>query len=75
MGKHMTTESAVRILAGGMILLSLTLYALVSPWALLLAGFVALNLMQSAVTGFCPAEKVLVRLGVGSCSDPRPTQT
>jgi len=71
----MTTESAVRILAGSMILLSLTLYVLVSPWALLLAGFVALNLIQSAVTGVCPAEKVFVRLGVGSCGGPRAAQT
>lgn len=70
----MRTESAIRILAGAMILLSLTLYVLVSPWALLLAGFVALNLMQSAVTGFCPAEKVLVRLGVGSRGDQRSAQ-
>ena len=66
----MNTESAIRILAGSMVLLSLVLNAFVSPWALLLAGFVALNLIQSAFTGFCPAEKVFARLGMeaASCS-------
>jgi hypothetical protein len=63
----MTTESAIRILAGSMILLSLALYELVSAWGLFLALFVALNLIQSAFTGFCPAEKVLVAFGVGKC--------
>lgn len=63
----MSTESAIRILAGSMISLSLVLYLFVSPWALLLAVFVAANLIQSAFTGFCPAEKVFVRLGIGSC--------
>jgi len=64
----MTTENAIRILAGSMILLSLGLFLLVGPMGLLLAGFVALNLIQSAFTGFCPAEKVFRRLGIGSAS-------
>jgi hypothetical protein len=66
----MSTESAIRILAGTMIVLSLVLYFFVSPWGLLLAAFVALNLIQSALTGFCPAEKIFARLGLspGSCS-------
>lgn len=59
----MTTERAVRLLAGALVATSLTLGTLVSPLWLLLAAFVALNLMQSAVTGFCPAEKILRRLG------------
>jgi hypothetical protein len=63
-----TTESAIRILAGSMILASLLLYQLVSPWGLLLALFVALNLIQSAFTGFCPAEKVFSALGIGKGS-------
>ena len=66
----MTSESAIRVLAGSMIMLSLLLSQLVSPWALLLALFVALNLIQSAFTHFCPAEKVFIALGIGtpSCS-------
>ena len=35
---------------------------------LILAGFVGLNLMQSSLTGFCPAESMLRRLGVQSCA-------
>jgi hypothetical protein len=61
----MTTEAAIRILAGSMILVSLLLFVFVSPYGLLLALFVALNLIQSAFTGFCPAEKVFIALGVG----------
>lgn len=61
----MTIESAVRAMAGSMILLSLVLYQLVSPWGLLLSAFVGLNLLQSAFTGFCPAEKIFATLGVG----------
>lgn len=68
----MTIESAIRLLAGSLILLSLALSQLVSPWGLLLAAFVGLNLAQSALTGFCPAESILKRLGVGgSCCAPR----
>lgn len=61
----MTTEAAVRITAGTMICASLALYAWVSPWGLLLALFVGANLIQSAFTGFCPAERVFRALGVG----------
>ena len=59
----MTTERAVRLLAGSLVALSLLLGYFVSPAWHLLAAFVALNLMQSAFTGVCPAEKVLRRLG------------
>jgi hypothetical protein len=61
----MSIESAIRLLAGSLVLLSLALGQLVSPWWLLLAAFVGLNLSQSAITGFCPAEVILKRLGVG----------
>jgi hypothetical protein len=59
----MTTERGVRLLAGSLVGISLTLGYLVSPAWLLLGAFVSLNLMQSAFTGFCPAEKILRRLG------------
>lgn len=62
----MTLESAIRLLAGSLILTSVALSLLASPWWLLLTGFVGLNLAQSALTGFCPAEAVLKRLGVGA---------
>lgn len=62
----MTTESYIRILAGTLVLVSVALAHFVSPWWLLLAMFVGLNLIQSAFTGFCPAEIVLHKLGLGS---------
>ena len=62
----MTMESIIRIFAGCMILVSLALYFAVGVWGLALALFVALNLIQSAFTGFCPAECILKRLGVGT---------
>jgi len=61
----MTIENAIRILAGTMVLISLALAHWVNPWFLLLAAFVGVNLIQSAFTGFCPAEIILKKLGVG----------
>jgi hypothetical protein len=63
----MYTEQAIRILAGLMVLTSLGLaHFLEQPWWLLLAAFVALNLIQSAFTGFCPPEWLLRKLGMTS---------
>jgi hypothetical protein len=59
-------DRAVLALAGTMILLSAVLAALVSPWWLLLTAFVGLNLLQSSITGFCPAAVVFRRFGVSS---------
>lgn len=61
----MKLENAIRLLAGSLVLLSLVLAHFVSPWWLLLAAFVALNLIQSAFTSFCPAENILRKLSVG----------
>lgn len=70
----MTIESAIRLLAGSLVLLSLALAHLFSPWWLLLAAFVGLNLAQSSITGFCPAEGILKRIGVGGgCAVRRET--
>ncbi len=63
----MTAENAIRVLAGTMILGSAALAHYVSPKWLFLTAFVGLNLIQSAFTGFCPAEIVLKKLGVGGC--------
>ena len=59
----MNIESFIRMLAGSVVLLSLALAQWVSPWWLLLAAFVGVNLIQSAFTGFCPPSLVLRRLG------------
>lgn len=73
----MKMEYAIRILAGTMVLISISLAHWVSEWWLLLAAFVGVNLIQSALTGFCPAEHILARLGVGktggSCCSSSPT--
>ncbi len=65
----MTTEKAIRIMAGLFILTSLALGVEGSPvfvargW-LWFTAFVGANLFQSALTGFCPAELVLRKLGM-----------
>jgi hypothetical protein len=61
----MKLENAIRALAGTMILASLALAHYVSANWLWLTAFVGANLLQSAFTGFCPAETVLKKLGVG----------
>ena len=61
----MKMENAIRILAGTMVLVSLALGHWVHPNWHFLGVFVGVNLIQSAFTGFCPAEKFLTRVGVG----------
>ncbi len=60
----MTVERGVRLLAGSMILISLVLAEWVSHYWLLLALFVGLNLFQSALTTWCPAEYILRAIGL-----------
>lgn len=62
----MNIDRAVLAFAGLMILLSLALAYLVSPWWLGLTGFVGLNLLQASLTGFCPAAIVFGKLGLKS---------
>jgi hypothetical protein len=58
----MTLENSIRLVAGALVVISLVLYYLVSPYWLLLTAFVGLNLMQSALTRFCPAEIIFRRV-------------
>jgi hypothetical protein len=60
----MSIDRVVMAFAGAMVLLSVALAHFVSPWWMLLAGFVGLNLFQAAFTGFCPLAMVLRRFGV-----------
>ncbi|MDR3402129.1 MAG: DUF2892 domain-containing protein [Chthoniobacter sp.] len=67
----MKTENYVYLVAGILTLASLALAHWVDQRWLLLAVFVGLNLFQSAFTGFCPLERILIKLGVPkgySCS-------
>ncbi len=60
----MSIDRAVMAFAGLMILLSLGLSQLHSPYWLLFTAFVGLNLLQAAFTGFCPAAMIFKRLGL-----------
>lgn len=62
---RLTLEGAVRMLAGTMVLVGLSLAHWMNPWWLLLPAFVGVNLIQSALTAFCPAEMIFRKLGVG----------
>jgi Inner membrane protein YgaP-like, transmembrane domain len=59
----MSIDRAVMAFAGVMILASLALSQLHSPYWLLFTAFVGLNLLQASFTGFCPAAMVFKRLG------------
>ncbi|MGB8327472.1 MAG: DUF2892 domain-containing protein [Steroidobacteraceae bacterium] len=60
----MSLDRMVFAFAGAMILVSLALSYLLSPYWLVLAAFVGLNMLQSAFTGFCPLAIILKKLGV-----------
>lgn len=62
----MNVDRAVFAFAGVMVLLSLALAHFVSPLWLWFTAFVGLNLLQSSITGFCPAAIVFRKLGIAS---------
>jgi len=49
---------------GFMVLFSLLLSQVHSPYWLWFTAFVGANLLQSSITGFCPAAKIVKFLGV-----------
>jgi hypothetical protein len=60
----MTVENALRGIAGFFVILSVLLAHYHSPYWLLFTGFVGLNLLQSAFTGWCPMMAILRKLGL-----------
>lgn len=60
----MSVDRAVMAFAGIVILVSLALALYVSPYWLILTGFVGLNMLQASLTGFCPAARLFRRLGM-----------
>jgi len=62
----MNIDRFVLAFAGSVIITSLALGYVFSPWWLLLTLFVGLNMLQAAFTGFCPLAIILRRLGVKS---------
>ena len=63
---NMTIDRAVIAFAGLVVLASLALAQVYSPYWLLLTGFVGLNLIQASFTGFCPAAIFFKKLGCRS---------
>jgi hypothetical protein len=59
-------QRIIYLVAGTLVLAGLGLGYFVNPAWLLLAAFVGVNLFQTAFTGFCPLEKILLKAGVGS---------
>ena len=62
----MTIDRLVMAFAGTFILISVSLVILHSLNWLWFTGFVGLNLLQAAFTGFCPLALILKRFGVKS---------
>jgi hypothetical protein len=60
----MNVYRAVLSFAGTMVLASIALSFWVSPWFLLLTGFVGANMLQAGITGFCPAAMLFRRFGM-----------
>jgi len=60
----MTVDRYLRLIAGIAVGITVALGYFVHPAWFLFAGFVALNLVQSAFTNWCPAMAILRKLGV-----------
>ena len=75
----MTVDNGVRVVAGTVVLTSLALGVEASPLFvssrfLWLTAFAGVNLLQSAFTGFCPAEMLLRRAGLPEAAPPAAQQ-
>jgi hypothetical protein len=69
----MKREHVIRLIAGTIILTSLTLGQLVNPNWYWLTAFVGVNLIQSSLTKWCLMEDILNALGVGTTECPPAT--
>jgi hypothetical protein len=65
----MKRQSIIYLVAGTLVLTGLALGDWVNQLWLLLAAFVGFNLFQTAFTGFCPLERILIKLGIGSAGE------
>lgn len=64
----MNLDRAVLAFAGAVVLLGVVLSLAVHPWWIALTVFAALNMIQSAFTGFCPAAMAFKAMGLKSGS-------
>ena len=60
----MTLDRSIFLFAGIMVLVSVALTAWVSPFFVWLTVFVGANLVQSSITGFCPAASIFRKFGI-----------
>jgi hypothetical protein len=60
----MTMERKIRLIAGTLILVSLSLGYWVSPYWYLFTVFIGVNLIQSSITRWCLMEDILRATGV-----------
>lgn len=60
----MTINEGLRLVAGSFVLITILLAYFINPAWLLFTGFVAINLIQSAFTHWCPMIWLLGKLGL-----------
>jgi len=60
----MNIDRAVLAFAGFVVLAGLLLGWFYSPWWFLLSAFAGLNMIQAAISGFCPAASIFQKLGL-----------
>jgi hypothetical protein len=60
----MSIDRIVLGFAGSMVLVSLLLSVIHSPYWLWFTAFVGANLLQSSITGFCPLAIILKTIGI-----------
>ncbi|MFE3293874.1 YgaP-like transmembrane domain [Rhodococcus sp. NPDC059234] len=65
----------VPLMGGAMVLASVALALALSPWWLLLTGFVGANLVFYSAVGWCPASLIMEKVGLerASCRIPLTT--
>jgi hypothetical protein len=63
----MTVERYLRLIAGSFVMATVILGVYHSLYWFFFTGFVALNMIQSAFTNWCPMMTVLRRLGAREC--------
>lgn len=66
----MTIQRLIFLVAGTLVLTGLALGYFVDQRWLLLPAFVGFNMFQTAFTGFCPLERILIKLGIGKTAGP-----
>ena len=65
----MKRQNIIYLVAGTFVLTGLALGYSVNQLWFLLTAFVGLNLFQTAFTGFCPLERILIKLRIGKTGE------